>query len=134
MSRPDFDRMRNELLRSGVAAGIAARTVAELRDHYDDIEEEALAAGDAPQAAGELASRRLGQPDVLIAAIASRQELRSWIYRYPRLARVVLPLTCVVLLPVIPVFAGVANLSTVLRWLAALLLSGLITAMLMLVL
>ncbi|MCI0518197.1 MAG: hypothetical protein L0Y45_10230, partial [Woeseiaceae bacterium] len=89
MSRPDFDRMWNDLLRSGVAAGVAARTVAELRDHYDDIEEEALAAGDAPEAAGEFATRRLGQPDVLIAAIVSRQELRSWMYRYPRLARVV---------------------------------------------
>lgn len=134
MSRPDFELMRNELLRNGVAAAVAVRTVSELKDHFDDIEAEALAAGDTPEGAGALAVLRLGQPAVLIAAISSRQELRNWMYRYPRLARVLLPLTFVILLPVVPVFAGVAHLSSVLRWLAALLLSGLITAALMLIL
>lgn len=134
MSRPDFDRMWNEMLRNGVAAGVAARTIAELRDHFEDIEAEAMAAGDRPDAASDFAMRRLGRPDILVAAVASRQELRSWMYRYPRLARVILPLTCAILLPAAPVFAGVAHQSAVLRWVAALLLSGLVTALLMLVL
>ena len=77
MSRPDFDRMWNEMLRSGVAAGVAARTIAELQDHFDDIEAEAMAAGDRPDAASDFAMRRLGRPDILVAAVTSRQELRS---------------------------------------------------------
>jgi hypothetical protein len=134
MSRPDFEQMRNELLANGVSARVAARSVAELSDHFDDIEAEAMSAGTARDKASELANLRLGQPRTLIAAISSRQDLRSWMYRFPRLAQVVLPLTCVLLLPAMPVFAGVAHLSSVLRWLTALLLSALITATLMLLL
>ncbi|MEQ9562518.1 MAG: hypothetical protein RLN69_08365, partial [Woeseiaceae bacterium] len=62
-----------------------------------------------------------------------RSELRSWIYRYPGLARIILPVAWIVLLPATPVFVGVAHVTSILRWSACLLLSALVTAAMMLI-
>ena len=134
MSRPDFKWMSKELLRNGVSPRIASRAVIELREHYEDLEAEARSGGIPSEAAMAQASERLGNPDMLVRQISSRVNLKSWIYRYPAVARVALPAVCVLILPVAPLFAGVAHLSSIMRWMACFLLSGLLTATLMLIL
>ncbi len=130
----DRTQLQNRLLRSGIAPRHVRRTVKELEDHYDDLVEQRLRDGmDVPQAGAE-ARAALGSVDDIVAAVRARPELRSWAFRYPRLAAVVYPITFVVLLPAAPVFIGVAHASLIARWAACLLLGGLITAGMFLVL
>jgi hypothetical protein len=133
MARPDFNRMRDQLLRNGVSVRVASRTVTELDEHYDDLESEALAAGMTADEASEYASRQIGEPQTLLHEISCRVELRCWIFRYPGFARVLLPLAWILILPATPLIAGVAHLSSIVRWTACLLLSALVTAAMMLV-
>jgi hypothetical protein len=126
--------MRNEMLRNGVSPRITVRMIAELSDHFDDLEADALRAGAPAPLAGELAGDRLGEPACLIAEVAKRRDLKLWVYRFPRISRAVLPIAWLLLLPVAPVFAGVAHVSSVFRWAAALLLGGLVTAAMLLML
>ena len=133
MHKPEFDGLPDELRAKGVSRRHARRIAAELRDHYDDLVDAALARGESDAAARQEAMRALGPLDQLVEEIASRRELKSWPYRYPQLALVVYPLACLAVLPASPVFIGVANRTTVLRWGASLLAAGLVTATLMLV-
>lgn len=133
MPRPDFEWMRNEMLRKGVSARVVARTVAELDEHYSDLESEGLRSGMTSAEAGHFAARQLGQPEALVAQVSQRTELHGWMYRYPRMARVLLPVAWIVLQPVRPVLAGVEHFSSIVRWSACLLLSALVTASMMLV-
>lgn len=80
------------------------------------------------------AIRQLGDIDLLANAVCARPELRSWAADYPRIALVVYPLACLAVLPAIPFIAGVANASYLARWIACALLSGLVTATILLVL
>ena len=128
MPKLQMNAMRNELLRSGIAPREVRRTIAELNDHYDDLYDHAIAAGSDAQTAQQLARRELGDLNAVVAAMQSRPELRSWAYRYPRLALVVYPLTCLVALPAIPVMMGITHSEQLGRWTASLLLSGLVTA------
>jgi hypothetical protein len=66
--------------------------------------------------------------------MASRRELKTWAFRYPKLAVVIYPLACVAVLPAFPVMASVAHRDLLARWGTALLAAGLITAAMMLVL
>ena len=122
------------MLRNGVSTRVAMRTIAELSDHYDDLQTENLNSGTSPDSAGELAAARLGDPARLVQQVSNTIALRSWTFRFPGIARLALPLACILLLPVAPVFAGVANLSTIVRWTTCLLLSALVTATIMFVL
>jgi hypothetical protein len=133
MSRPDFERMRDEMLRNGVSARVVTRTVAELNEHFSDLETEALQGGMTASDASAFAACQLGDPQTLVAQVSRRSELRSWMYRYPSLARVILPVAWIVLLPAAPVFAGVAHFTSIVRWSACLLLSALVTAAMMLI-
>ena len=45
MPNPQFESLRLDLLRSGVAPRYVERTIVELREHYGDLESAALAAG-----------------------------------------------------------------------------------------
>ena len=133
MPRPDFEWMRNEMLRNGVAARVVSRTVAELDEHFIDLEAEARQSGMTATDASAFAAHQLGDPRTLVEQVSRRSELRSWIYRYPGLARVILPVAWIVLLPATPVFVGVAHATSILRWTACLLLSALVTAAMMLI-
>jgi hypothetical protein len=64
----------------------------------------------------------------LARKIAGIPELRTWAYRYPRIARVYYPIACVLLLPAVPVFAGLAQPMILARWGMALLLGAIVTA------
>jgi hypothetical protein len=66
--------------------------------------------------------------------MAARPELRSWAWQHPRLAMAVYPLACVAVLPVVPLIAGVVNAPVLARWAGCAVLSGLVTAAMLLVL
>jgi hypothetical protein len=128
MREAELAKLRKELLRCGVAPRHVRRTVSELADHYDDLVEESLQAGDSRLQAHDNAARLLGAPGDIAAAVRARPELRSWAFRFPRLAAFVYPLTFLVLLPAAPVFLGYAYANYVARWVACLLLGALVTA------
>ncbi len=123
-----FSELRQSLLRSGVAARHVRRMLIELHDHLDDLQREGLARGIDPFQARDRALRTIGDQRVLAGKILERPELRTWEYRYPRIARICYPLAYVLLLPTAPVFAGVARASIIARWGAALMLSAAVTA------
>ena len=134
MPRPDFEGFRAVLLRTGVAPRNVQRAVLELSEHYDDLVEEAVAGGLARSDAERRARVELGDLDVIAADIVARPELRSWAWHHPKLAVVVYPLACVAVLPAVPLMAGIANAPALARWAGCALLSGLVTAVMLLVL
>jgi hypothetical protein len=123
----DFDMLRTQLLQSGVKPGHVARLIAELTDHYEDIESEAVRAGCSLESARTQARTRMGDTDQIARQVLSEPDLKCWFYRRPQLARLVLPLIYVLLLPAAPIYAGAAHASVIGRWLACLALSGLVT-------
>ncbi len=130
----DLSGLRKELIRCGIAPRHVRRTVSELSDHYDDLVEEALQDGASRIEAHAHANRKIGEVADIGAAVRARPELQSWAYKFPRVAAVVYPLTFVALLPAAPVFLGYAYGNYVARWVACLLVSGLVTATMFLVL
>ena len=134
MRESDLPDLAKRLLQSGIPARHVRRTVNELRDHFDDLVAEGRAAGRPHDDARHYAASELGAIDDFVARMNDCRELKSWPYRFPRLALVFYPLACLVALPALPVFAGVAHRSSVARWGVALLAAGLVTAAMMLVL
>lgn len=134
MREPDFSALTNELLRMGITPRHVHRAVTELRDHYDDLVDAAVDTGANSKAARRIASLQLGSIEQFAAEMSSHRELKTWSFRYPRLAVVVYPLACLAVLPGIPVFAGVAHRSALMRWGTSLLAAGLVTALMLLVL
>lgn len=124
----DLTELRSRLLRSGLAPRQVRRTILELEDHYDDLVEEGLDQGLDRLAARDKARAALGDSTAIVDEVRSRPELQSWAFRYPRLAAVVYPLTYLALLPAAPVFIGYAHAALIARWIACLLVSGLVTA------
>jgi hypothetical protein len=133
MREPDFNELATRLLRSGISPRHAHRTVNELRDHYDDLVDAAVDEGANSKNARLSAANELGTMDDFVADMASRRELKTWAFRYPRLAVVVYPLACLAVLPAMPVFVGIAHRTAVVRWGASLLAAGVVTAMLLLI-
>lgn len=134
MLRPDFARLQRRLADLGVTPANIRRTLDELEDHYEDLQQEALREGRSRVAASSFATRKLGNVNDLAVEIAARPELRRWPYRHPRLARFLLPVAWFVMLPTVPLYAGVANASSIGRWGASLMLAAAVTASMFLVL
>lgn len=134
MHDSDFNALASQLLSNGISPRHARRTVNELRDHYDDLMDAAVQNGASSKLARCRAAEQLGSVDDFVAAMASRRELKTWAFRFPKLAVVVYPLACVAVLPALPVFVGIAHRDLLTRWGTALLAAGLITATMMLVL
>jgi hypothetical protein len=134
MREPDFNDLAVRLVHSGIAPRHAHRTVNEIRDHYDDLVDAAVDQGASSREARLRAARELGRIDDLVAEMSARRELKTWAFRYPRAAIVVYPLACLAVLPVAPIYAGLANMPLLARWGASLLAAGLFTAALLLVL
>jgi len=133
MREPDFSALANRLLKSGISPRHAHRTVNELRDHYDDLVDAAVDQGANSRNARLSAANELGKMDDFVAEMASRRELKTWAFRYPRLAVVVYPIACLAVLPAMPVFVGIAHRSALMRWGASLLVAGIVTALLLLI-
>lgn len=81
--RPNFNRMSERLLKSGIAPRHVRRYVRELSDHFDDLVREETAGGASRELAETRALSRLGNDDDLAEAMLSRPELRSLTARYP---------------------------------------------------
>lgn len=133
MREIDFNALATRLLKIGIAPGHAHRAANELRDHYDDLVDHAVDEGANGAIARFQATQQLGEIDDFVAEMGSRRELKTWPYRYPHLAVLVFPLGCLVMLPAIPVFSGIANAATLARWGVSLLLAALVTAGMLLV-
>jgi hypothetical protein len=101
--RPDFDALRTLLLQRGVAPFYARRTVNELADHYDDLENDALSAGLAPGDAADVARAQLGCAEAIATAILTRRELLDFDHRWPRVAGYLKSAAAVGALPGVPV-------------------------------
>ena len=134
MRDPNFNGLAQSLLESGIAPRHAHRTVNELRDHYDDLVDAAVDSGMSSRQARLFATKQLGSMEDFVAQMRACRELKTWAFRYPRLALVVYPLACLVALPAMPVVAGVAHRMTIARWGASLLAAGLVTITTLLVL
>ncbi|MDA0994728.1 MAG: hypothetical protein O3A13_13995 [Proteobacteria bacterium] len=128
MHRQYFRELRSHLIDSGVAPKHVRRLTAELSDHLDDLRNDALMRDLSELDAERFALKQLGNQKIIAQKILERTELKTWIYRYPRVACIYLPVAYALLLPVSPVFAGIANPSIIVRWGAALMLGGIITA------
>jgi len=133
MREPDFSELATRLLKSGISPRHAHRTVNELRDHYDDLVDAAVDEGANSKNARLSAANELGAMDDFVAEMASRRELKTWAFRYPRLAIIVYPIACLAVLPAMPVFVGIAHRTALVRWGASLLAAGVVTAMLLLI-
>ena len=134
MREPDFNALTSELLKKGIKPRHAYRAVNELRDHYDDLLDAAVDEGATSRQARSRAARELGKSDDFVAEMASHPELKSWAFRFPRVAVIVYPLACLAVLPGIPVFVGLAHRTAVMRWGTSLIGGGLITAGMLLIL
>lgn len=133
MAREDLDTLRGRLLHAGIAPRFVARAVEELRDHFEDIEIEAAENGLSRAAAVSRAAERLGTIEVIAQQYLGRPEMRSWFYRYPRLARLALPVAYALLLPALPISAGIRHAPSMGKWFASSLLGGLVTMAMLLV-
>jgi len=128
MPRLKLDELRNGLLRSGVSPRHVRRTVTELGDHFEDLVENALDSGADPEAARARALSDLGDLRDIAMAVRDQPELRSWAYRFPHIALVVYPITCLALLPAVPIVAGVTHAGSLARWMMCIILGGVVTA------
>lgn len=128
----DVDRFRRQLLESGVAPRHVGRVVAELSDHLEDLEIEAMRQGRCREEARADAIERFGDVSIIADHVLSRPEFKCWLYRFPHLARIVLPIAYLLVLPAAPIYAGVAHAPTIGRWCACLIVSGLVTSGMML--
>jgi Zn-dependent protease len=132
MPEPDFLAFERRLLQQGVDLRYARRLGLELAEHYEDLRHEAERTGILPGEVAGFAAERLGSASNIAAAVRQRPELRPWVYRYPQLARLALPLAFAALLPVAPLFAGINHAESVLRWICCAMLSAIFTAVLLL--
>lgn len=64
MSKPQFEELRERLLRAGIAPSHVHRYLRELRDHYDDLYRAECARGLQPSAAAQTARTRLGSDEL----------------------------------------------------------------------
>jgi hypothetical protein len=134
MPRPDFTVVRRDMLGWGISPRQVRRTISELDGHFDDLVDDAIAKGVDTAAAQQIALDALGDLQHVSAAMKSRPELRSWAYRFPHIAMIVYPLTCIALIPALPIAVGVAHASYLARWGFCMLLGALITASMFLLL
>jgi hypothetical protein len=132
MLRPDFKEFQSHLRDSGVACRHADRITTELRDHFEDLVDDALISGVDVATANHNACESLGDLRSIALDICSRPELSSWAFRHPRLALIAYPLLCAAVMPAVPVIAGVAHASLLARWGVSLFFGGIATAAILL--
>lgn len=134
MPRPDFNALRDELLRAGIAPMHVRRAVSELDDHFEDLVIDQLASGRSRDDAERIAHQQLGSLEIVAERMRADPGFRSWAWRWPRLALFVYPIACVAALPAVPFIVGAEHRDSIARWMAGLFLGGLFTASMFLVL
>jgi hypothetical protein len=132
MSRPELRRLQRDLLAADVAPRFVFRTLEELRDHCEDIESDALAAGHAPFRARALARASLGTNEDIVAVVSSRPELLRWPRRWPLAARIAYTCCYYALLPAAPFVYCTEHGSAIVRWSLSTSLAALLTGAMLL--
>ena len=83
MRKLELGSLKQALIRGGVAHSIVTRTLAELHDHYEDLERESIEAGLSPGDAAEEARQRLGEQQTIAGKVLDQPQLLSWAFRWP---------------------------------------------------
>jgi hypothetical protein len=113
--RAQFDALRLELRRGGIANLYVERTLRELTDHYEDLERASLAAGCSHEEAEQRARAQLGRPDLIAAAVLARPELMRWTRRWPMVALCARSAAALGVLP-LPVLYVAGRSDGIARW------------------
>ena len=134
MYRDELRLLRRALIHGGVEPSFVTRTLAELYDHYEDIEAEALRAGYSESEASAEALARLGRARVIADEVLKRPELKSWAFRWPWVPAVLRQLVILMAVATVPAAVVVSRGPVIVRWcvstgLAVLLTGGLLLLM-----
>lgn len=134
MPNPQFESLRLDLLRSGVAPRYVERTIVELREHYGDLESAAIAAGLPVDEAAHLARAALGSDRAIAAAILAHPELLGFRSRWPRVAHCLHSAAAIGTLPGLPLMFCLEHRPELTRWsvalgLAAALMGGMLATL-----
>jgi hypothetical protein len=120
MPETQFEALRLELLRSGVAQVYVERTIVELNEHCADLEQAALSSGLSRDEAARSARATLGDDRAIAAAVLCRSELFAWNVRYPRVASCLQSAATIGALPGLPLLYCIEHRPELARWGAAL--------------
>jgi hypothetical protein len=112
----EFESLRLELLRGGVTPLYVERTIAELREHYSDLENDALATGLSAEEAARSAQATLGNPRLIAAAVLARPELLTFSARWPRVAHCLHSAAAIGALPGLPLVFCIEHRPELTRW------------------
>ncbi len=115
-----FEALRLELRKGGVAPLYVERTVTELTAHLADLEGAARVAGFDDAEAERVARAALGDDRAIAAAICGRPELLAWSTRYPRVAHCLQSAATIGTLPGLPLVYCIEHRPELARWGAAL--------------
>ena len=85
MTELRFIALQRALIGRGVAVRHARRAALELQSHFEQLREQVLERGAAPAEAERRAHEALGGDAVLIDRYARREELKTWLCRWPLL-------------------------------------------------
>lgn len=134
MPETQFETLRLELLRGGVAPVYIERTLDELGEHYVDLEAAALASGATPAEAAVRAHEALGTAELIAAAVLARPELLAWNKRWPRVAHCLESAAAIGAAPGIPLVYCMEHRPELARWgaalgVAAVFVSGILTTL-----
>ena len=108
-----------ELIKRGVTPFYVDRTVAELGEHYADLESAALAAGLTAEEAARAAREALGNEPAIVAAALARPELLTFSTRWPRVAHYLHSVATISALPGLPLMFCIEHRPELARWGAA---------------
>jgi hypothetical protein len=108
--RPQFETLRERLLRAGIAPRHVRRYLGELAHHFDDIVRDETAKGRSRVEAETVAQVRLGSEDALAAALLDRPGLRSLTSRAPWLVFGLAPVAVLLLVVIASAFFEVGLL------------------------
>jgi hypothetical protein len=114
-----LESLRLELLKGGVIPFYVERTIAELGEHYADLESVALARGLTAEEAARVASNALGNERAIVAAILARPELLTFSRRWPRVANCLNSAAAIGTLPGLPLLYCIEHRPELARWGAA---------------
>jgi len=78
MPDPGFEQLRQALFTRGISKTYTDRLIAELGEHYFDLEADRRAAGEAPPQAAAAARQALGSDTAIVMQVLARPQLRRW--------------------------------------------------------
>lgn len=119
MPEERFESLRLELLRSGVSRLYVERTIAELGEHYTDLEAAARAAGRSAAEAEWEARAALGNDRAIAAAVLAHKELLTFRLRWPRVAHCLNSAATLGTIPGLPLMFCLEHRPELARWGAA---------------